>query len=149
MFLSPCDTQGAWELLRPAPWGALWYLHSSELPTPGHTLSRASTWGRSRLPPTSTHPIHGNQTIPQALNCPMSMPSAHSGGEPRMCQMLRVPPEAAVPTGRESGPKARPLWVQLWDGQQRVRLAPGPHPGVKSGSGSLGEGCSPTEDSGG
>lgn len=58
-----------------------------------------------------------------------------------MCQILPVPPEAAMPRGRGSGPQAPPLWVWLWGEQERVGLVPG----VNSGSGSLGEGCSPAE----
>lgn len=62
MFLSPCDTQGGREFLETGSLGVPRGNYSSELPTPRHTLSRAPNWGRKRLPTTSMHSIHGNQT---------------------------------------------------------------------------------------
>lgn len=60
-------------------------------------------WGGLGLRTTSMHSIHGNQTTPWALNCAMSWSNAHSGGKPRTCQILPVPPRASVPVGRGQG----------------------------------------------
>lgn len=95
----------------PAPWGP----DSLERPAPQPRWSRAPLWENQGCQLPLCSPFTGNQTTPQALNCPRSQPShCWGGGAPTMCQMPWVPPPPGVPTprGRGSGPEAQPPLLQ-------------------------------------
>lgn len=89
----------------PAPWGP----DSLERPAPQPRWSRAPLWENQGCQLPLCSPFTGNQTTPQALNCPRSQPShCWGGGAPTMCQMPWVPPPQESPRLGAEGQGLRP-----------------------------------------